>query len=342
MVPMIEVQSLTKRYGAATAVEDLSFTVESGIVTGFLGPNGAGKSTTMRMITGLDEPTSGTATIDGALYRDLDRPLTRVGTLLDAKWVHPNRSAANHLRWLAAANGIDRKRVDEVLGLVGLADVAGRKAGKFSLGMGQRLGLAAALLGDPDTLILDEPVNGLDPEGIRWVRDFVRSLAAEGRTVLISSHLLSEMSLTADRLVVIGRGRLVADTTTHDFIRNSSESTTVVRSEHLDQMQKALGDEGIEVERSTDEDDRPILLARGSSPDDIGRIAFSYGLMLLELSERRASLEDAFMRMTGHAVDYHTGGVPGAAPAADPAAQHLPGISGLPGIVGNDNQGGLN
>ena len=326
---MIEVQSLTKRYGAATAVEDLSFTVESGIVTGFLGPNGAGKSTTMRMITGLDEPTAGTATIDGILYRDLDRPLTRVGTLLDAKWVHPNRSAANHLKWLAAANGIDRTRVDEVLGLVGLADVAGRKAGKFSLGMGQRLGLAAALLGDPDTLILDEPVNGLDPEGIRWVRDFVRSLAAEGRTVLISSHLLSEMSLTADRLVVIGRGRLVAATTTHEFIRNSSESTTVVRSEHLDQLRAALGEEGIEVEDATDEDDRPILVAHGTVPDDIGRIAFSYGLMLLELSERRASLEDAFMQMTGHAVDYQTGGPSG-------------GVTGLPGIVGNDNHGGVN
>lgn len=339
---MIEVQSLTKRYGPATAVEDLSFTVESGIVTGFLGPNGAGKSTTMRMITGLDEPTSGSATIDGKFYRDLDKPLTRVGTLLDAKWVHPNRSAANHLRWLAAANGIPRKRVDEVLDLVGLSDVAGRKAGKFSLGMGQRLGLAAALLGDPDTLILDEPVNGLDPEGIRWVRDFVRSLAAEGRTVLISSHLLSEMSLTADRLVVIGRGRLVADTTTHDFIRNSSESSTVVRSEHLDQLQKALGDEGIEVQRSTDDDEREILVAHGTSPDDIGRIAFSYGLMLLELSERRASLEDAFMQMTGHAVDYQTGGVPDAGHDAGTGAQRLPGISGLPGIDGTDNLGGTN
>ncbi|HJG45770.1 ABC transporter ATP-binding protein [Corynebacterium variabile] len=339
---MIEVQSLTKRYGPATAVEDLSFTVESGIVTGFLGPNGAGKSTTMRMITGLDEPTSGSATIDGKFYRDLDKPLTRVGTLLDAKWVHPNRSAANHLKWLAAANGIPRKRVGEVLDLVGLSDVAGRKAGKFSLGMGQRLGLAAALLGDPDTLILDEPVNGLDPEGIRWVRDFVRSLAAEGRTVLISSHLLSEMSLTADRLVVIGRGRLVADTTTHDFIRNSSESSTVVRSEHLDELQKALGDEGIEVERSTDEDEREILVAHGTSPDDIGRIAFSYGLMLLELSERRASLEDAFMQMTGHAVDYQTGGHPDEGQDAGTVAQRLPGISGLPGIDGTDNLGGTN
>lgn len=339
---MIEVQSLTKRYGPATAVEDLSFTVESGIVTGFLGPNGAGKSTTMRMITGLDEPTAGSATVDGKLYRDLDCPLTRVGTLLDAKWVHPNRSAANHLKWMAAANGIPRKRVDEVLDLVGLSHVAGRKAGKFSLGMGQRLGLAAALLGDPDTLILDEPVNGLDPEGIRWVRDFVRSLAAEGRTVLISSHLLSEMSLTADRLVVIGRGRLVADTTTHEFIRNSSESTTVVRSEHLDQLEKALGDEGIETERSTDDDDRAVLVARGTSPDDIGRIAFSYGLMLLELSERRASLEDAFMQMTGHAVDYQTGGVPDPGQDTGTVGQQLPGITDLPGIVRDVNQGRAN
>lgn len=343
MVSMIEVQSLTKRYGAATAVEDLSFTVESGIVTGFLGPNGAGKSTTMRMITGLDEPTSGTATIDGKLYRELDRPLTSVGTLLDAKWVHPNRSAANHLKWMAAANGIDRKRVDEVLGLVGLSDVAGRKAGKFSLGVGQRLGLAAALLGDPHTLILDEPVNGLDPEGIRWVRDFVRQLAAEGRTVLISSHLLSEMSLTADRLVVIGRGRLVADTTTHEFIRNSSESTTVVRSEHLDQLKTALAEEGVDVEQSTDEDERPILVAHGTAPDDIGRIAFSYGLMLLELSERRASLEDAFMQMTGDAVDYQTGGVrevPGNGRDTGAVARKLPGIPGQPGTDGTDTPGG--
>lgn len=309
IVGMIEVKSLTKRYGAATAVEDLSFTVQSGIVTGFLGPNGAGKSTTMRMITGLDEPTSGTATIDGTFYRDLERPLTRVGTLLDAKWVHPNRSAANHLRWLAAANGISKKRVDEVLGLVGLADVAGRKAGKFSLGMGQRLGLAGALLGDPDTLILDEPVNGLDPEGIRWVRDFIRHLANEGRTVLISSHLLSEMSLTADRLVVIGRGRLVADTTTNEFIKNSSTASAIVRSDQLEQLSKALVGEGIAVEQSVDADNRPILIAPGTTPDAIGRIAFSYGILLLELSERRASLEDAFMEMTGHTVDYQTSGV---------------------------------
>jgi ABC-2 type transport system ATP-binding protein len=308
MADMIEVESLTKRYGAATAVEDLSFTVESGIVTGFLGPNGAGKSTTMRMIVGLDRPTSGRATINGAAYGELEKPLTQVGTLLDAKWVHPNRSAANHLRWLAAANGIDRKRVDEVLGLVGLSDVAGRKAGPFSLGRGPRLGLAAALLGDPGTLILDEPVNGLDPEGIRWVRDFVRHLASEGRTVLISSHLLSEMSMTADRLVVIGRGRLVADTTTHDFIRNSSAATTVVRTdaEHLPELKKALTAEGVTFTESTDDDGRTILVAEEHEPDDIGRVAFSYGVLLLELAERRASLEDAFMRMTGDAVDYQS------------------------------------
>lgn len=317
---MIEVQSLTKRYGAAAAVEDLSFTVQSGIVTGFLGPNGAGKSTTMRMITGLDEPTSGTATIDGVLYRDLENPLTRVGTLLDAKWVHPNRSAANHLRWLAAANGIGRRRVDEVLGLVGLSDVAGRKAGKFSLGMGQRLGLAAALLGDPDTLILDEPVNGLDPEGIRWVRDFVRHLAGEGRTVLISSHLLSEMSLTADRLVVIGRGRLVADMTTSEFIRSSSESTTVVRSEHLDELKSALAEEGVAFRETVDDDERPVLESSGTTTDEIGRIAYSYGVVVLELSERRASLEDAFMQMTGHAVDYQASVDPAVAQPGTAAA----------------------
>lgn len=328
MVPMIELQSLTKRYGTTTAVEDLSFTVESGIVTGFLGPNGAGKSTTMRMIAGLDEPTAGTATIDGADYRELRKPLTRVGTLLDATWVHPGRTAASHLAWIAAAGGIAATRVDEVLGLVGLSDVAGRKVGKFSLGMRQRLGLAAALLGDPDTLILDEPVNGLDPEGIRWVRDFVRHLAAEGRTVLISSHLLSEMSLTADRLVVIGRGRLVADTTTHDFIRNSSASTTVVRSEHLEQMEKFLAEEGITTEKSTDAEGRPTLVARDTSPDDIGRVAFSYGLMVLELAEHQASLEDAFIEMTGDAVDYQTSDVP-----AGPSEQSPPSHPGLPGFT---------
>ena len=302
---MIEVESLTKRYGSATVVDDLNFSVQPGIVTGFLGPNGAGKSTTMRMIVGLDRASAGTATIDGKRYDQYTKPLHKVGTLLDAKWVHPNRTAANHLKWLAAANGISRKRVDEVLDLVGLTDVAGKKAGNFSLGMGQRLGLAVALLGDPEVLILDEPVNGLDPEGIRWVRDFVRHLATEGRTVLISSHLLSEMAMTADHLVVIGRGRLVANTSTHDFIKNASTATTVVRTDHLEEMKNALTEQSVSFSQSTDDDGRDILVMEDTEPDEVGGIAYTYGLLLRELSERRASLEDAFMRMTGHAVDYH-------------------------------------
>lgn len=302
---MIEVESLTKRYGSATVVDDLNFSVKPGIVTGFLGPNGAGKSTTMRMIVGLDRASAGTATIDGQRYEEYAKPLHKVGTLLDAKWVHPNRTAANHLKWLAAANGIPARRVDEVLDLVGLSDVAGKKAGNFSLGMGQRLGLAVALLGDPEVLILDEPVNGLDPEGIRWVRDFVRHLASEGRTVMISSHLLSEMALTADHLIVIGRGRLVADTSTHDFIKNASTATTVVRTDHLEEMKNALTEQAVRFTESTDDDGRAILVMEDTEPDEVGGIAYTYGLLLRELSERRASLEDAFMSMTGHAVDYH-------------------------------------
>ncbi|MGO1949928.1 MAG: ABC transporter ATP-binding protein [Mycobacteriaceae bacterium] len=302
---MIEVESLTKRYGSATVVDDLNFTVKPGIVTGFLGPNGAGKSTTMRMIVGLDRASAGSATIDGKRYDEYAKPLDKVGTLLDAKWVHPNRSAANHLKWMATANGISHKRVDEVLDLVGLTEVAGKKAGNFSLGMGQRLGLAVALLGDPEVLILDEPVNGLDPEGIRWVRDFVRHLASEGRTVMISSHLLSEMSMTADHLVVIGRGALVADTSTHDFIKNASTATTVVRTDHLAEMKDALTEQDVVFTESTDDEGRPRLVMEDTETDTVGRIAYSYGLLLRELSEQRASLEDAFMRMTGHAVDYH-------------------------------------
>lgn len=309
---MITVSSLTKAYGGTTVVDDLSFEVKPGIVTGFLGPNGAGKSTTMRMIVGLDKPTRGTALVDGKRYSDYSRPLEKVGTLLDAKWMHPNRSAANHLKWIAATNGISAKRVDEVLGLVGLSDVAGRKAGKFSLGMGQRLGLAAALLGDPDVLMLDEPVNGLDPEGIRWVRDFVRALAAEGRTVLVSSHLLSEMAQTADHLIVIGKGKLVANASTHDFIKNASEATTVVRTDHLEEMQKALREEEVRFSLGTDVEGRTTVLIPNRDSDWVGALAYTYGLLLRELSETRPSLEDAFMRMTGDAVEYHASvGQPG-------------------------------
>ncbi|AGF73493.1 ABC transporter ATP-binding protein [Corynebacterium halotolerans] len=302
---MIDVEGLTKQYGQVRAVDDLTFSVKPGIVTGFLGPNGAGKSTTMRMILGLDRPTAGTATIGGKRYRDLKNPVTEVGALLDAKAVHPNRSAANHLKWLAQSNGLPARRVDEVLGLVGLTEVAGKKAGGFSLGMGQRLGLAGALLGDPQVLILDEPVNGLDPEGIRWVRGLLKALADEGRTVLVSSHLLSEMAMTADHLIVIGRGRLVADTSTYEFIKQHSASTVVVRSGHHDEFLSALREENIDFHVGTDPEGRATIEIPERSTDEIGALAFSTGVLLSELSLRRASLEDAFMEMTGDAVQYH-------------------------------------
>lgn len=303
---MIEVNGLTKVYKSARAVDDLSFSVEPGQVTGFLGPNGAGKSTTMRLILGLDNPTSGTATIGGKRYRDLKHPLHEVGALLDAKAVHPNRTAANHLKWMAQSNGISRTRVDEVLGLVGLSDVAGKKAGGFSLGMGQRLGLATALLGDPQTLILDEPVNGLDPEGIRWVRSLVRALAAEGRSVLISSHLLSEMSLTADHLVVIGRGKLAADQSTKEFIKQHSRSHVVVRSENLEEFATALTQEGVAFDRGVDGDKRPMLTLPEQETDFVGKLAFSLGIALTELTLHRASLEEAFVELTSESTQYRS------------------------------------
>ncbi len=238
---MIEAVGLTKRYGSTLAVDNLSFTVRPGSVTGFLGPNGAGKSTTMRMILGLDNPTSGSAVIGGQSYAHLTRPLTQVGSLLDANWIHPNRSARAHLRFMAAANKLPTSRVDEVLDIVGLSSVAKKAAGKFSLGMKQRLGLAGALLGDPKVLLFDEPVNGLDPEGIFWIRTFMRNLAAQGRTVFVSSHLLSEMALTADHLIVIGRGRLIADSSTEEFIARSTRSSVRVRSPQLPELRTALG-----------------------------------------------------------------------------------------------------
>ncbi|WKD61999.1 putative ABC transporter ATP-binding protein YxlF [Corynebacterium ciconiae DSM 44920] len=302
---MIEVSGLSKRYGSTLAVDNLSFSVKPGVVTGFLGPNGAGKSTTLRMILGLDSPSSGTATIDGRTYAELDDPLRTVGSLLDAKAVHPHRSAANHLRWMAASNGIDSSRVDEVLRLVGLSDVAGRKAGGFSLGMAQRLGLAGALLGDPEYLLLDEPVNGLDPEGIRWVRTFLRSLAAEGRTILVSSHLLSEMAQTADHLLVIGRGRLVSDCPTEEFINNSSQSTVLVRTDHPRELAAALQEENLRAEASADPQGREVLLVHDATTDVVGGLAYSIGVAVHELTEQRGSLEDAFMRSTGDAVQYH-------------------------------------
>ncbi|MGP6174689.1 ABC transporter ATP-binding protein [Corynebacterium sp. A21] len=317
---MIEVQGLTKQYGEVRAVDDLTFSVKPGIVTGFLGPNGAGKSTTMRMILGLDTPSAGTATIKGKRYVELKNPLTEVGALLDAGARHPNRSAANHLKWIARANGLPNERIKQVLEMVGLTEVAAKSSGGFSLGMGQRLGIAGALLGNPDVLILDEPVNGLDPEGIRWVRDLMKSLAAEGRTVMVSSHLLSEMALTADHLIVIGRGKLIADTPTYDFIKDNSATTVVVRSGHIDEFSAALRSEGISFAQVQDAEERAALEIPDRTTDEIGALAFSTGVALQELSLRQASLEEAFMGMTGHAVQYHASDVPGVAGAAAPAS----------------------
>lgn len=301
---MIDVHNLTKHYGPVRAVDDLTFTVKPGVVTGFLGPNGAGKSTTMRMILGLDSPTSGTALIDGSPYASLKQPARRVGALLDAKGVHPNRSARASLLWQAQASGIPDARVDEVMSLVGLSDVASKRAGGFSLGMGQRLGIASALLGDPEYLILDEPVNGLDPEGIRWVRGLLRALADEGRTILVSSHLLAEMAQTADHLIVIGRGKLVADTSVHDFIKGNSAVTTVVRPVDPAAMETALAAAGVSFERVVDAEGRPTIAVADHTCDEIGAVAFRAGVQLAELSERRASLEDAYIRSTEGHIQY--------------------------------------
>ncbi|MBW4715535.1 ABC transporter ATP-binding protein [Saccharothrix obliqua] len=298
---MIEATGLTKHYGATKAVEDLSFTVSPGRVTGFLGPNGAGKSTTMRMILGLDRPTSGTVLIDGKNYLDLHRPLDRVGALLDAKWVHPNRSARAHLQWLARSNGIPDRRVDEVLDLVGLTRVAKRRAGGFSLGMSQRLGIAGTLLGDPDVLLFDEPVNGLDPEGILWIRQFMHRLADEGRTVFVSSHLLSEMAQTAQDLIVIGRGRLIAQTSTRQFIEDAAEDTVKVRSPQLDRLRELLAEHGRVSESATD----AALVVHGVEASAIGELAARHGITLHELSPQLGSLEEAFMQLTKESVEYH-------------------------------------
>ncbi|WP_127782937.1 ABC transporter ATP-binding protein [Rhodococcus sp. X156] len=299
---MIEVRNLSKSYGATKAVDDLTFTVHPGKVTGFLGPNGAGKSTTMRMILGLDRPTSGTATIGGTAYHQLKHPLREVGALLDAKWVHPNRSARAHLRWMAASNGIPSSRVDEVLALVGLSQVAGKKAGGFSLGMSQRLGIAAALLGDPGVLLFDEPVNGLDPEGIVWIRQFMQALAREGRTVLVSSHLLNEMAITAENLIVIGRGRLIADCTTQQFVDQASSATVRVRSPQLDALRDSLRQHGIDLQQ----DGPDALLVNGVGTEQVGELAAAGNIVLHELSLQRGSLEQAFMQLTGGDVQYQS------------------------------------
>jgi ABC-2 type transport system ATP-binding protein len=297
---VIEVRGLTKRYGEKTAVDGLTFSVQPGVVTGFLGPNGAGKSTTMRMVLGLDRPTAGTATVAGRRYADLPAPLHEVGALLEARAVHTSRSARNHLRALAATHGISRRRVDEVIDLVGLGDVASKRAGGFSLGMGQRLGIASALLGDPPTLILDEPVNGLDPEGIRWVRELLKGLAVEGRTIFVSSHLMSEMEDTAEHVIVVGRGRLIADTSIEELIRNASGSAVLVRSPEAARLRAALA--GPDVTVSSTEDG--VLHVTGLTAGHIGDVARDLGVAVHELTPQQASLEEAFMTMTKDDVEY--------------------------------------
>ena len=314
---MIEVNGLTKVYGRTVAVDNLSFTIRPGVVTGFLGPNGAGKSTTMRMILGLDRPQRGQATIGGRRYADLKNPLRTVGSLLDANWVHPNRTAKAHLRWMATANGIPKSRVDEVLGIVGLSSVADKAAGKFSLGMKQRLGIASALLGDPEVLLFDEPVNGLDPEGIHWIRTFMKDLAAQGRTVFVSSHLLSEMALTADHLLVIGRGRLIADASTAEFVARSTESSVLVRSPQLDRLPELLGTSGpgVTVRPSPDGTGLTVL---NLPIERIGELAAEHRIVLHELSPQTGSLEDAFIQLTGGSVEYSAQGPGGSFPVGRP------------------------
>ena len=297
---MIQARKLTKRYRSTLAVDGLSFDVQSGHVTGFLGPNGAGKSTTMRMILGLDAPTSGEVTVNGVAYRELTAPLRQVGALLDAKAFHGGRRARDHLRWLAQTNRIPLRRVDEVIGLVGLGDAASKRAGGFSLGMGQRLGIAAALLGDPGVLLFDEPVNGLDPEGIVWIRNLLKSLAAEGRTVFVSSHLMAEMALTADHLVVVGRGRLMAQTTVDEFVLRSSSAHVRVRTPEADELARLLAAHGAAVHRAAD----GALEVTGLGRDAVGDLALHARIAVHELVLYEPSLETAYMELTHDAVDY--------------------------------------
>ena len=299
---MIEVQDLTKRFGTTVAVEGLSFQVRPGMVTGFLGPNGSGKSTTMRMILGLDRPTGGTATVNGRPYRQHRRPLFEVGALLDAAAIHGGRTAYHHLLVLAQSNGIPRFRVRTVLDRVGLSEVAGKRAGTFSLGMRQRLGVAAALLGDPGVLMFDEPVNGLDPEGILWIRTMLKSLAAEGRTVFVSSHLMSEMALTADHLIVIGRGRLIADTSVEDFVRRSADNHVRVRTPHRERLIDGLRGAGAVVRDDVD----GALAVTGLGCADVGDIAALHDVTVHELSLQQVSLEAAFMELTRDSVDFRS------------------------------------
>jgi ABC-2 type transport system ATP-binding protein len=304
---VIEAVGLTKHYGAKTAVDHIDFTVKPGLVTGFLGPNGAGKSTTMRLIVGLDRPSSGTVTVGGKKYSDLKAPLREVGVLLDAKAVHTGRTARNHLLAMAATHGIPRKRVDEVIALTGLESVAGKRVGGFSLGMGQRLGIAAALLGDPGTLILDEPVNGLDPEGVIWVRELARHLAGQGRTVFLSSHLMSEMAQTADQIIVLGRGKIIADAPVAEILAQVAGKAVRVRTPDAARLSKLLT--GTDVKVTSTEPD--LLLVNGLQAANIGEIAAKSQVVLHELTPVAGSLEDAYLALTEDEVEYHAGSLDG-------------------------------
>ncbi len=311
---MIEASGLTKRYGSKTAVDDVTFTVRPGRVTGFLGPNGAGKSTTMRMVVGLDAPTRGTVTVNGKRYAEHRSPLHEVGALLDAKAVHTGRSAYHHLLAMATTHGIGKDRVHDVIEMTGLGPVASKRVGGFSLGMGQRLGIASALLGDPHTLLLDEPVNGLDPEGVLWVRNLVRHLAGEGRTVFLSSHLMSEMALTADHLIVVGRGRVVADAPVAEIIGRSGGATVRVRSPQATRLADALTRSGTTVTSV----DAHLLEVTGTTAESVGEVAAAAGVVLHELTPLTRSLEDAYMSLTADEVEYHSTPTPHAADAAVP------------------------
>jgi len=318
---MIEARDLTKDYGAKRAVDGLSFTVQPGVVTGFLGPNGSGKSTTMRLILGLDAPTRGDVTVNGRHYREHSAPLHEVGALLEARSVHTGRSAYNHLLGLAQTHGIPKRRVSDVIDLVGLHEVARKRSGQFSLGMGQRLGIAQALLGDPKTVMLDEPVNGLDPEGIHWIRNLLKGLAAEGRTVFVSSHLMSEMALTADHLIVIGRGRLIAASSTQEFIERSSERSVLVRSPEADRLAGLIEAEGGKTRpgAAAEPGQAPAIVITDLEAPRIGELAASGGIVLHELTPQLASLEEAFMELTADSVEFGPTG-----------ANHVPAQEGSP------------
>jgi ABC-2 type transport system ATP-binding protein len=299
---VIQAEHLTKRYGERLAVDDLSFTIHPGQVTGFLGPNGAGKSTTMRMIVGLDRPDSGTVTVDGRHYADLTAPISHVGVLLDAKAIQPSRSAYDHLRAIAATHGIPNRWVDNVIELVGLTQVAKKRVGGFSLGMGQRLGIAVAMLGDPDVVILDEPVNGLDPEGVRWVRNLLRRLADDGRTVLLSSHLMSEMELTADHLLIIGRGRIIKDISMQELRRSTAVEKVRVRTPEVETLIRSLAGPGVSITSP----ERQTIEISGVTAEAIGQAALIEQIPLYELTPERPSLEDIFMNLTADAVEYQS------------------------------------